>query len=180
MIKNNRVTNTPKSNCIYEIKDKNHGCQFAWIEITSKCNLKCTHCYNESDVRCDSVMTLDDYQKVIDSLKNMNVPKIQIIGGEPFFDPKMLKNMLDYVIGKFEYIEIFTNGTLIQNHGLSIYQKIIFVLRYRCIHIMQIWHDKVTGVKGSLLRTNKTIARLKEYCIPYRVCNVLMKDIAIW
>ena len=41
---------------IDEIKEKDTGIKFAWIEITSKCNLRCKHCYNESDVRCDSVM----------------------------------------------------------------------------------------------------------------------------
>lgn len=173
------LSSTPKSHWIDEIKDKDHGCQFAWVEITSKCNLKCTHCYNESDVRCDSVMTLEDYQKVIDLLTDMNVPKIQIIGGEPFFDKEMLKNMLDYVIGKFEYIEIFTNGTLITEPWFEYLSENNIHIALSVYSYNADMHDKVTGVKGSLLRTNKTIARLKEHGIPYRVCNVLMKDIAI-
>ena len=173
------LSSNSKSHWIEEIKEKNCGCQFAWIEITSKCNLKCTHCYNESDVRCDNVMTLEDYQRVIDLLVDMNVPKIQIIGGEPFFDQKMLKVMLDYAIGRFGYIEIFTNGTLMAESWFEYLTNNNIHIALSVYSYNEDMHDKVTGVKGSLLRTNNTIAKLKEHNIPYRVCNVLMKDIEI-
>lgn len=168
-----------KSHCIDEIKEKDYGCRFAWIEITSKCNLRCIHCYNESDVRCDSVMTLEEFQKVVDLLVEMNVSKIQIIGGEPFFDREILKNMIDYVVGKFEYIEIFTNGTLIPDSWFEYLLENNIHIALSVYSYNKDMHDKVTGVKGSWLHTNNTIERLKEYGISYRVCNVLMKNIEI-
>lgn len=173
------LSDTPKSHWIDEIKEKDHGCNFAWIEITNKCNLNCIHCYNESDVPCNSVMTLEEFQKVIDLLVDMAVPKIQIIGGEPFLDRKILKNMLDYVVGKFEYIEIFTNGTLIPESWLEYLLKNDIHIALSVYSYNEDMHDKVTGVKGSFLHTNQIIERLKERGISYRVCNVLMKDIEI-
>lgn len=165
---------------IDEIKEKDTGIKFAWIEITSKCNLRCKHCYNESDVRCDSVMSLSDFKYVIDYLIQLKVPKIQIIGGEPFFDKKLLKEMLDYACGKFEFIEIFTNGTLIFEEEWFEY------LKKNDIHIaLSVYsynsadHDGVTGQAGTLNKTNETIKNLKERDIPYRVCNVLMKDVSL-
>ena len=165
---------------IDEIKEKDAGIKFAWIEITSKCNLRCKHCYNESDVKCDSVMSLSDFKCVIDYLIQLKVPKIQIIGGEPFFDKKLLKKMLDYACGKFEFIEIFTNGTLIFEEEWFDY------LKNNNIHIaLSVYsynaadHDGVTGQAGTLKKTNETIKKLKKRDIPYRVCNVLMKDVSL-
>ena len=69
---------------IEEIKLPDTKCNFAWIEITSRCNLKCMHCYNESEFCCENTMSLEDYKIVIDALLKLGIEKIQIIGGEPF------------------------------------------------------------------------------------------------
>lgn len=165
---------------INDIKKCTNGCKFAWIEITNKCNLRCKHCYNESDVQCDNIMSLINFKKVIDCLVKMCVPKIQIIGGEPFFDKMVLKNMLDYVVGKFEFIEIFTNGTLINDEKwFSFFKKNNIHIALSVYSYDDKMHDKVTGLNGSFERTNKTIKILKQRGIPYRVCNVLMTEIEL-
>lgn len=173
------LTETPIYHDISDIKEKKSDCQFAWIEITTKCNLKCIHCYNESDIRCDNVMSFETFQYVIDILVNMKVPKIQLIGGEPFFDKKLLKKMLDYVIGKFEYIEVFTNGTLITDSWFNYLAHNNIRMALSVYSYDEQMHDNVTGIVGSWTRTNSTINNLKKYGIPYRICNVLMKGIDI-
>lgn len=167
------------SHQIDEIEETDAGCHFAWVEITSKCNLRCIHCYNESDTHCDTVMSLNNYKIVIDNLINLGVSKIQIIGGEPFFDKQILKEMLDYTIGKFEFIEIFTNGTLITPDWFDYLADNNIHIALSVYSYEEEMHDKVTGSKGSLTRTNRTIEELKGHGIKYRVCNVLMKDIEI-
>ena len=173
------LSNNYRKNNIEELKSEYNGCRFAWIEITNKCNLKCIHCYNESSVFCENVMTLDKFIKVIDLLVGMNVPKIQIIGGEPFFDEKLLKKMLDYTIGKFEYIEIFTNGTLISEPWFKYLSENNINIALSVYSYDDTMHNKVTRVKGSLSKTNNTIEKLKKYDIKHRVCNVIMKEIEI-
>ena len=105
-----------RQNNISEICNNNISCHFAWIEITNKCNMKCLHCYNELESNRDfKIMSLYNYKLVVNSLLKAKIQRIQIIGGEPFFNGVMLKNMLDYTVGKFDFIEIFTNGTLISD-----------------------------------------------------------------
>lgn len=173
------LTNNPDSHYIEEIKENNKTLKFAWIEITNKCNLKCKHCYNESDVQCENRMSLQNFKKIIDILVDMKVPKIQIIGGEPFFDKKILKEMTDYVISKFEYVEIFTNGTLLDDAWYEYLKKNKFHIALSVYSYDEKEHDKVTGVSGSWKKTNETIKKLKSNNIPYRVCNVLMKDVCL-
>lgn len=174
-----KLSELSKTNLIYEIKEYDLGCQFAWIEITNKCNLRCIHCYNESDIRCDSIMSLSNFKLVIDSLLELGVRKIQIIGGEPFYDIKKLRDMLDYAIGKFEFIEIFTNGTMISDNWFDYLAENNIHMALSVYSYRSEMHDKVTGSKGALEKTNKTIEKLKKCGIPYRVCNVLMNNIDI-
>lgn len=151
----------------------------AWIEITNACNLRCMYCYNESGNTKISNMTFSDYKIVLDKIIGIGIRKIQIIGGEPFTYKRELKRMLNYAIGKVDFIEIFTNGTLISDDW---YQYIAI----NNIHIaLPLYsydrhiHDKVTGKKGSWEKTHRTIELLKQYKIQYRVCNVLMNGIDI-
>lgn len=166
----------------HDIKDiayKDSQVSFAWIEVTNQCNLRCKHCYNESDVQCDKRMTIEQFQWVIDCLVEKGVKRIQIIGGEPFWDKKLLKNELDYAIRKFERIEIFTNGTIITDEWFEYFAKNNICIALSVYSYDKDEHDKVTGVKGSWEKTNSVIKQLKKHNIEYRVCNVLMKDVNI-
>jgi len=167
------------NNDILSIAKKELNVRFAWIEITGKCNLRCIHCYNDSEPRTCNEMSVSDYKMVVDKLIDLGIKQIQIIGGEPFINAVKLKELLDYSIGKFDFIEIFTNGTLIPD---TFYQY----LALNGIHIaLSVYsyipemHNKVTGNKESYGLTNRTIELLKKNNIPYRVCNVLMRDIEL-
>lgn len=174
-----KLSKTADSHVIEEISNSDADCKFAWIEITSKCNLRCIHCYNESDVHCDNIMSLSEFKHVTNCLNKIGVQKIQIIGGEPFFDKTLLKDMLDYAIGKFDFIEIFTNGTLIPDDWFSYLAKYDIHIALSVYSYKEDMHDKVTGSTGSLKKTNRTIQQLCDYGIHYRVCNVLMNQIEI-
>ena len=117
-----------KSSCnqthdISELKETDTHIGMVWVEITSKCNLRCIHCYNESDSQSLGEMSLNDYKLVIDNVEKLHTPRLQIIGGEPFVNKPLLKEMLKYTVGKFEKIEIFTNGTLITDDWYEFLKK---------------------------------------------------------
>lgn len=174
-----KISQTHSSNCIEDIIDKDIGCKFAWIEITNKCNLKCIHCYNESDAQCDNVMSINDFYKVVDYLVRIGVSKIQITGGEPFLNKDILKQMLNYTIGKFSFIEIFTNGTLITDEWFEYLLKNEIHIALSVYSYNSQIHDSVTRIQGAHYKTSKTIEKLKKFGVPYRVCNVLMKGIEL-
>lgn len=151
--------------------------KFAWIEITTKCNLKCMHCYNESSCLSEKEMSIEDYLEVIDSLLKLGVNRIQLIGGEPFYNAKALKRMLDISVGRFEFIEIFTNGTFITEDWADYLKKNNIRVAISVYSYDEKMHDEVTRVGGSYRRTNDSIRMLDRIGVKYRVCNIIMKNI---
>ena len=168
-----------KRTSILDIASKESKIDMAWIEITNKCNMKCLHCYNESNAHCNNEMTLDNYKIVIDSIEKLGVQKVQIIGGEPFIIRNKLKEMLLYTINKFKQIEIFTNGTLITDEWFDFLRDHHIRIALSVYSYLPEMHDKVTGSFGSWEKTNETIEKLHNHGIEYRVCNILMEGVAL-
>mgnify|MGYP000869883028 CR=1 FL=1 len=163
---------------IADLKEEN-TIDFAWVEITDICNLKCVHCYNEAKCNHGNIMALEDFKYIIDELEKNNIRKVQLIGGEPFILGRRIFEYLNYLLGKFDFVEIFTNGTLVENDFIPYFaeNKIKFALSV--YSNLADNHDKVTQRKGAWNKTNQTIRKLNAANIKYRICNVLMKNIQL-
>ena len=163
---------------IDELKE-NPVIDFVWIELTTACNLKCIHCYDESTCNRTEFLEFDDFCTIINQIEDLGIKKIQLIGGEPFFLGDKLVKYLDYVKEKFEYIEIFTNGTLIDDKWYTYLKENNIRLALSVYSYNKEYHDKVTNVLGSWQKTNEVISKIEENGIRYRVRNVIMKDVEI-
>lgn len=87
-----------------------------YIEITSKCNLSCTHCYNKSSIAGNGMM-YDEFKSIIDQSNFVNT--ICISGGEPLLHPDIYK-ILEYVSRNSKaQIRIITNGLLIDENFVT-------------------------------------------------------------
>ena len=81
--------------------EKNINLNLAWLEITNACNMKCIHCYEGgSHKKLENSLVLDEWFAIIDSLSNLKVQNIILIGGEPTFSPYV--NQLLKYISKFD------------------------------------------------------------------------------
>jgi len=145
----------------------------AWVEITTKCNLRCRHCYNESSESNHTYMNMDDYIRVIDELAQLEVLSIQLIGGEPLLVEAFLQ-MVDYAVGKFKRIEIFTNATLLTKSVIARLSEFDIHVAVSVYSYDANTHDFVTRVDGSHEKSLQAIELLKNHGVTYRVTNVLM------
>ncbi len=156
---------------------------FAWIEVTKACNLRCVHCYNEAEYQEDFTtrnMDFQDFCRVVDMLQAMGVPRIQLIGGEPYILGNKLAQMLSYIKDKFQFVEIFTNGTLIKESDIdTLLVNNINQIALSVYSNISSEHDKVTKLKGSYNKTLNTIKALERAGIPYRIANVRMKEVLV-
>ncbi len=150
---------------------------FAWIEITQNCNLMCRHCYEGSSrIAKKSEMSYDDFRDAIDTLVRLNVKRIQLVGGEPLIHPQ-IKLFINYVIGKFDFIEIFTNGTLLSDDLIDIIAKNNIHLAFSVYSDNAETHDYVTCTKGSFVLTSNRIKQAIDKGIKIRTASVEMKNV---
>jgi radical SAM protein with 4Fe4S-binding SPASM domain len=83
--------------------------------ITDRCNLSCTHCYNKSgpDRSTAGELTTTEAMSVIDDLADMGVPLILFSGGEPLMREDIWDLAL-YARSRGLKMALSTNGTLIK------------------------------------------------------------------
>lgn len=87
------------------------------IELTGNCNLWCKHCYGRKDFEkiSKNQITKEQLFSCLDQMKDMNVARIIISGGEAFLY-KELPSVIGRIAQKKIHIGgIFTNGTIIRN-----------------------------------------------------------------
>jgi len=81
--------------------------------MTKTCNLKCAHCYMESDAQTYAgEMTTREAKRFIDDLADFKSPVILFSGGEPLIRPDFFE-LAEYAISKGLRATLSTNGTLI-------------------------------------------------------------------
>lgn len=81
--------------------------------ITRRCNLKCVHCYSDSDAReFPGELSWGECRDVIESLASFGVPALLLSGGEPLIHP-LFFFIARYARERGLRLTLSTNGTLI-------------------------------------------------------------------
>ncbi len=80
-----------------------------WLEITGRCQLSCSHCYNSSGPDgTTGTMTTDDWKRTITQAASAGVRMVQFIGGEPTMHPD-LSALIRHAITAGLRVEVYTN-----------------------------------------------------------------------
>ena len=153
---------------------------FLWLEITPKCNLSCVHCYAESSPKDPLTygLTYDDW---VDVLEQIIVPKLgcrkmQFIGGEPTLHPKLLQLIADAKNLGYEFVEVFTNGTVLNAAMFEAFCKFNVNLALSVYSSQFSVHDTITQHKGSYAKTIQNIKQAVKLKIPVRVGIIEMDE----
>jgi len=109
---------------------------FQW-HITDRCNLRCTHCYQE-DYSGANELGLDDLKRIADEIirtlsKWNKRGDIAITGGEPLLKKEMFP-LIHYLEASDDIssVDILSNGTLVNE---SILEQIRGLKKIRCVQI---------------------------------------------
>jgi len=84
----------------------------AW-NITRTCNLKCIHCYTDSDAKdYAGELTTEQGKKLIEDLADFNIPALLFSGGEPLIRPDVFE-LVNHAKKQNLRCTLSTNGVLI-------------------------------------------------------------------
>lgn len=150
---------------------------FLWLELTAACNSKCLHCYSESGPSRKSLDLVPHHRwlSIIDEAKAAGATDIQLIGGEPLLYPKWRDLVIKAHQSGYEYIEIFTNATLIDDECIAFFKQYNVNIATTIYANNASVHDSVTLQPGSFIKTMTAIKKIKEANIPLRIASIIMK-----
>jgi len=145
------------------------------IELSSRCNERCVHCYIPHENKMNDIDPALFYN-VLDQCRDMGVLGLTLSGGEPMLH----KSFCEFLRKAKEYdfsINILSNLTLLND-------EIIKEMRENRLSSVQVSlysmnpeiHDSITQLKGSFYKTRDNILRLIENDIPLQISCPTMKQ----
>jgi radical SAM protein with 4Fe4S-binding SPASM domain len=106
-------------NIINEVYVSPYSC---YINLTTRCNLRCKHCFGNYSKENKNELNLEEWKKVVDNLIRCKVFYVVISGGEPTQSP-IFKEFIDYLSKKGIYFTLTTNGVFSEEIRKFIIEK---------------------------------------------------------
>ena len=134
-----------------------NGC---YIEITSNCNLRCIHCYNESEELRDQI-SVEAFKNVLGCYDNPKKASITLSGGEPLLHPQVWK-FIDMMLESgilARNILLITNATCITDDVANMLAEKHVSVQVSLNGSRAELHDSICG-KGNFERTMAGLQRL--------------------
>lgn len=136
------------------------------LEMTRACNLRCTYCYSSAGSAADAELDLAEITDAVRQAAELGARKIIILGGgEPCVYPH-LRELIDAIRARGLDIELFTNGTLIDDdlaRFLHAHEVSVVVKRNANNADVQ---DDLAGVPGTYERIERGMRALQNAGYP--------------
>jgi MoaA/NifB/PqqE/SkfB family radical SAM enzyme len=151
---------------------------FLWLELTGKCNLRCKHCYADSnpDRPLYEQMSDQDWLNTIDQAASLGCRALQFIGGEPTMHPALPALIERARVRDFETVEVYTNGTMFHPRVKEAFIRHQVDLAFSVYAANSEIHDRVTQRRGSFERTLQSIRWALEARLSVRAGIITMSD----
>jgi radical SAM protein with 4Fe4S-binding SPASM domain len=135
--------------------------KFAWIELTSKCNQKCAHCFLGEDLNKFKHVPKDKIFEYLKILSDIGTKQIIFSGGEPTLHPEF-KEIIDQA-GAYKFrINVLTNASTKNFESLfQTFYKNNVILKIPILGWEQS-HDQMTMIESSFETTIKNIKKLNN------------------
>lgn len=146
-----------------------------YIEITSKCNERCMHCYIPHEKKVNHMQT-DLFYSILNQCRDMKLLHLTLTGGEPMLHPNFLGFIRECRLYNMS-VNVLSNLTLLND-------EIIEEMRTNSLLSVQVSlysmdpniHDTITRMEGSCELTKNSIMKLVENDIPLQISCTIMKQ----
>lgn len=156
-----------------KFKDKPRLVSFQ-IELTSKCNERCIHCYIPHKYKLYDIEP-DLYYSTLEQLSKMGVLSVTLSGGEPMTNPHFLEYLR--AAKKYDfYVNVLSNLTLLNDEIIQAMKEgNVSSVQVSLYSLKPEIHDYITKLPGSCEKTKASILKLIENNLPVHVSCPTMK-----
>jgi radical SAM protein with 4Fe4S-binding SPASM domain len=145
------------------------------IEITTKCCLKCVHCYNQV-IQNRKEMDYRQICSVLDQLADMGVLFVRLTGGEPLLHNDFWK-IIEYTRKKEFAVSISSNGALITGEvAKRLVANSISFVDLSIYGMDEPSYESTTGVKGIFRKAMNAIEQMKKEGLVFSLKTVAMRE----
>lgn len=145
------------------------------IELTNRCNLKCIHCFNNTNVDKISELSTEEILQIIHQAKKNGITFISLTGGEVF-----IRRDIEEILQEIDRVEIAftlnTNGSHRDSRPLDLVAK----YRPKCVQVSvdgpKEVHDRIRGIPGSFDRTYSFLRMVDLLDIPITLQFTAMQE----
>lgn len=122
--------------------------------LTRTCNLKCAHCYTDSEsLKYPGELSHEQCKAVLDDLANFGVPAVLFSGGEPLVRTDVFE-LAEYARSLNLHVVLSTNGTLITPEIAKRFVELKFAyIGISLDSAIPEIHDKFRGVEGAFQKS---------------------------
>lgn len=143
-----------------------------WLDVTRKCQLTCTHCYNASGPDGDhGTMTVQDWLHTVDQAATASVGHVQLIGGEPLLYPHT-QEIAEHALGRGMGVEVYSNLVHVPSAWWELLQRPGMSLATSYYSADPDRHNAMTGRPASHARTRANIVHALDLGVELRVAII--------
>lgn len=146
------------------------------FELTPRCNMNCVHCYLKDHHVDNNILEYDEVIDIIDILYEKGILFLTLTGGDVFTRTDFLDIYL-YAKKKGFFVEIFTNGELIQDEHIKCFSKypplLIDISLYGSSEEK---YFEITGRRGAFEKVVNNCKKLSEANVRYSLKTPLLKQ----
>ncbi len=148
------------------------------IEITSRCNLRCRHCYikeagNNQQAK-DRELSVEQWHDIMRQVAAMGALNCTITGGDPLLR-KDFKEL--YLMLKREgfLITVYSNLTLLSDKLFKLFEEYPPMLLESTVYgVSDATYSRVTGIAGAFTRFKQNVERIRQAGIPLGLKAMLL------
>jgi MoaA/NifB/PqqE/SkfB family radical SAM enzyme len=145
------------------------------IEIISKCNERCLHCYIPHNNKV-SYIEPDLFYDVLGQCKDMRLLHLTLSGGEPMLHKKFCDFLRKCKEHNFS-VNVLSNLTLLDDEIVKeMKTNPLLGVQVSLYSMNSNIHDAITQVKGSFKKTKNAILKLIENDIPMQISCPILKQ----
>ncbi len=147
------------------------------IDLSSRCNLKCVHCYygpHEDRKTGNDELDTGRILSIIDEITDAGCLYLLLTGGEPLLRQDF-STIYRHIKLNGLLVTVFTNGTLITERIAELFKELPpQAVEISLYGASASTYEKITGIEGSYERCLAGIQRLLDHRITVKLKTVLM------
>lgn len=145
-----------------------------FIELTARCNERCTHCYAESSPERTEALSEPVVQSALEDARALGFSRVQLTGGDPLISELCVPAAEHARRLGIEHVEVYTNGLALIGRTYDRLAALGVDFAFSFYSHDPDTHDAITRTAGSHRRTLASIERAARDGLRIRASVIVM------